>query len=484
MPTALRRVASTLAAICLALAALIATTAERAAALDPFTGYLLAHFTGDTGNGEQIYFAHSSDGMRWTDLNGGAPVLLSTVGTRGVRDPALVRSPTGDKYWIIATDLRIASGTVWSDATERGSTALVVWESTDLVTWSAPRLMDVAKDIPGAGDAWAPEAIHDPSTGDYLVYWATNATLNGVRHHRVYSVRTRDFRTFTTPQLYIDRPQGIIDTQIIEVPGSVGGHRYYRASADGQITVEGSNSLLGTWTRIGDLSHLGISNGATGGNVVEGPMWQKLNGRTEWNLWVDQYASKRGYMPLTSTDLGSTRNFRTRSSSEYSMGTSTKRHGSVLNLTAAEEARVLARWGTARPAIRLQSHNYPDRYVRHLDFDVRLDAGVSPLQDSQFRLVPGLAGASGTVSLESVNFPGHYLRHYGFDLVLARDDGTSVFGSDATFTEVPGLADGSAASFRSYNYPDRYLRHFGFELRLDTVSTSVARADATFRVVR
>ncbi|MBY8854285.1 hypothetical protein K7G98_41020, partial [Saccharothrix sp. MB29] len=85
--------------------------------------------------------------------------------------------------------------------------------------------------------------------------------------------------------------QGIIDTQIVESPDGVGGYRYFRASADGHITVEGSNSVLGSWTTIGNLSHMGISNGATGGNVVEGPMWMKFNGRSEWALWLDQYAT-------------------------------------------------------------------------------------------------------------------------------------------------------------------------------------------------
>jgi sucrose-6-phosphate hydrolase SacC (GH32 family) len=314
--------------------------------VEPFSGYLMAHFTGESANGEQLYFAHSRDGMRWTDLNRGAPVLLSTVGTRGVRDPALVRSPAGDRYWIIATDLRIASGTSWNDAANRGSKSLVVWESTDLVNWSAPRLLNVAAGISGAGNAWAPEAIYNPATGDYVVYWATNSARNGITKHRIWYARTSDFRSVTSPQLYIDRGsgQGIIDTQIIEVSNSVGGYRYYRASADGHITIEASNSILDSWTILGNLSHMGISNGTGGGNVVEGPMWAQFNGRDEWALWLDQYQTSRGYMPITSTDLGSTRNFRTRS--DYSLGTNRKRHGSILNLTAAEESRVLTRWGT------------------------------------------------------------------------------------------------------------------------------------------
>ncbi|MFC4069813.1 glycoside hydrolase family 43 protein [Actinoplanes subglobosus] len=479
MPRVLSRISAFLAIFVLFVAGLAAP----ASALDPFTGYLMAHFIGESSQGEQIYLAHSKDGRNWTDLNAGGPVLLSTVGTKGVRDPAIVRSPNGDKYWIIATDLRIASGTSWGDASSKGSKNLVVWESTDLVNWSVPRLINVAGGISGAGDAWAPEAIWNPATNDYVIYWATNSALNGVTKHRIWYVRTSDFRTVTAPTLYIDRGsgQGIIDTQIVEVANSLGGYRYYRASADGQITVEGSNTILGTWTKIGDLQHLGISNGATGGNVVEGPMWAQTNGANEWHLWVDQYATGRGYMPVRSTNLGSTANFATRS--DYSLGTTKKRHGSILNLTAAEETRVLAKWGASTTTLkRIQSYNNQTRYVRHSNFDVRIDADVSPLRDSQFRIVPGLANSSGYVSFESVNYPGYYLRHYSYDGQLAANDGTATFAADATFKQVAGLADSTWSSFQSYNYPTRYLRHYNYLLRIDPISTTTEKADATFRI--
>ncbi|MFD7655563.1 family 43 glycosylhydrolase [Actinosynnema sp. NPDC059797] len=129
--------------------------------------------------------------------------------------------------------------------------------------------------------------------------------------------------------------------------------------------------------------------------------------------------------------------------------------------------------------VRLKSYNYPDRFVRHYDFRARVEANVRPLADSQFRLVPGLAG-SGTVSLESTNYPGYYLRHRDYQLYVERNDGSSLFRGDASFTRRAGLADGSAASFESQNLPGRYVRHNGTTLSVDAVSDAVGRADATF----
>ncbi|WP_328767168.1 glycoside hydrolase family 43 protein [Streptomyces sp. NBC_00286] len=468
------RLAAILVAACLLLTGQALTAPDRAAAADP--GYLMVHFTGEGSANQQMYLSHSTDGLRWNDLNGGGMVLRSTVGTKGVRDPALVRSPDGSKYWIIATDLCWGCGSTVDGSINNGSRNLVVWESTDLVNWSKPWLLNVAGAIPDGRNAWAPEAIWNPATNDYVLYWATNVPLDGKTKHRIFYARTSDFRSITTPKIYIDRPgtQELIDTQIVEVPSGVGNYRYVRASGDGQITLEGSNSILGTWTRLGDLSGIGLT-----GSQVEGPMWMKFRDRNEWTLYLDQYASGRGYMPVTTTNPSSPGTYKLPASGSYNMGGTKKRHGSILTLTAAEEARVLARWPNT-PAKRLQSFNFQDRYVRHADFDVRIDQNITS-EDAQFRLRPGLSG-SGTVSFESVNFPGYFLRHSNYDFQLAYNDGTAQFAADATFRQVAGLADSSWSSFQSYNHPDRYIRHFGYQLRLDPITTATGRSDATFRV--
>jgi sucrose-6-phosphate hydrolase SacC (GH32 family) len=319
------------------------------AAADPayLPAYLLVHFTGESPDGEQIYFAASQDGYRFTDLNGSRPVLTTSLGEKGVRDPSIIRSNDGRKFYILATDLRIASRKGWDVAMHHGSTSIVIWESGDLVNWSAPRLVDIAGSLPQAGCAWAPEAIYDEASGDYIVYWTTISPTGGQTKPRIYYSRTRDFVSFTPARLYIDRPGsvGLIDTQIVKVDDPASRYRYVRASGDGQITLEGSQSILGEWTVLGDLRAIGLT-----GKDVEGPILFRMPQAgmgAQWGLWVDQYATRGGYLALVTSDLTRPESFRRADPAKVSYGAGKKRHGSILNISEDEYRRLLARWPIA-----------------------------------------------------------------------------------------------------------------------------------------
>ncbi|MBB3111333.1 beta-xylosidase [Paenibacillus phyllosphaerae] len=312
----------------------IPLTVKAKAAQEAYQNYLFTHFTGESATGEQIYLATSQDGLRWQDLNQGDPVLTSTLGEQGVRDPYLIRSPEGDKFYLIATDLRIASGKGWGAAQTAGSKSLIIWESDDLINWSAPRMAEVA--VPTAGYAWAPEAIYDEKTGEYVVFWASSVQESGTfQPPNIYYSKTRDFYTFTEPKVYIDRPgtQGIIDTTMIE-----SGGQFYRYSGDGQITIETSDQILGDWTTVGNLQPIGLT-----GSDVEGPLIYKFNDRNEWSLMVDQYATGRGYLPLIASDLASG-SFTKLTTADYNLDANRKRHGSVLPITQREYDAIMAKW--------------------------------------------------------------------------------------------------------------------------------------------
>ena len=318
--------------------------------------YLFTYFPDN--NHEQIYFATGSDGFNYEDLNSGQPVLESDIGDQGVRDPYVFRSPEGDKFYMIATDLKVQT-TGWSKAQYDGSLNLVVWESYDLVNWSEPRLADVGMgSYENIGCVWAPEAYYDELTGEYIVFWAsmTGVEGTGITNVRqiVYYSKTRDFVNFTKAEQYIDRgDRHIIDTSMIKASDG----KYYRVSADGEITIETSDTILGEWTEISNLR--GLSAGMNGwstfksvdgltltGGVLEGPELFQFNGEDKWGLYSDNYTGK-GYIPITTTDLSDTTGsaWTIYTSGQYNFGSMKKRHGSILGITQEEYNSVMRKWG-------------------------------------------------------------------------------------------------------------------------------------------
>ncbi|MEC0109539.1 AbfB domain-containing protein [Paenibacillus taichungensis] len=132
---------------------------------------------------------------------------------------------------------------------------------------------------------------------------------------------------------------------------------------------------------------------------------------------------------------------------------------------------------------RFSSFNYPDRYIRHSNFTARIDANVSPVLDSQFRVVTGLASSTG-ISLESINFPGYFLkRNASNKIVLEAYTDTATYKGDATFLSSAGWADSSKVSLQSYSQPGYYIRHYDYVLQLDAInasSSATVKSDATF----
>ena len=120
-----------------------------------FTGYLYASFIEPAVETQyqQVYFAISDDGLNWKDSNGNKPVLTSAMGTKGLRDPYILRSAEGDRFYLLATDLDFAD-TSWYNNPSKN---IMIWESDDLVNWSEQRSVPIADE--NTHYAWAPEAI-------------------------------------------------------------------------------------------------------------------------------------------------------------------------------------------------------------------------------------------------------------------------------------------------------------------------------------
>jgi hypothetical protein len=338
------------AALALAGAAVTsAVTAPAATAADePYAGYLFSYFTGErTANGEQVYFGLSrgNDPVRYIDLNNNRPVLTSNVGTGGVRDPFIIRNPETGRFYQIATDLKIHGGSGWDQAQRHGSRNIVVWESADLVNWSAPRLELVSP--PTAGNTWAPEAYWDDARGEFVVFWASklyaasDPNHTGSSHNRMMYATTKDFRTFSPAQVWIDPGYSVIDSTVVKHNGT-----YYRYTKDERsntgsspcgkfVTAERSTDLRSTsWNFIADC----IGKGTL--SAGEGPTIFKSNTEDRWYLFIDEFGG-RGYVPFQTTNLASGT---WTPVSNYEMPTD-PRHGTVLPVTQAEYDRLLAAYG-------------------------------------------------------------------------------------------------------------------------------------------
>ncbi|GAB4525532.1 MAG: hypothetical protein OHK0046_41410 [Anaerolineae bacterium] len=134
------------------------------------------------------------------------------------------------------------------------------------------------------------------------------------------------------------------------------------------------------------------------------------------------------------------------------------------------------------PLSRFRVYSYETGYLRHTRLIARIDVSPSPVEDSQFWVVSGLADPSG-VSIRSANMLGYFLRHENNALVFAPDDGTPEFAESATWWPREGLADPDWVSFESYNRAGYYIsQRFGVVALVENndAMTPLMREDGTF----
>lgn len=315
---------------------LAAGAAAQAAEQSAPAGFLFVTFRSEGEElAEQVYFGVSDDGRRWSALNDSQPVLVSELGERGVRDPYLIRRPDGEGFYLIATDLSTHLNGDWGRAVRAGSHAIIIWETQNLVDWSEPRRVEVAPN--DAGCTWAPEAIYDAEQGDYLVFWASTTKRDDFAKHRIWAARTKDFREFGEPFIYIEKPTTVIDTTIVH-----GGDSYYRFTKDEKfkaITMESSPAIDGPWTDVPGFSLAKLRG-------YEGPECYQIEPASGdkpgvWGLILDNYARGRGYQPYTTTDLTAGQ-FEPAEGFDFPFRF---RHGSVMPLSADELQAVRAAYG-------------------------------------------------------------------------------------------------------------------------------------------
>lgn len=307
-------------------------TAKASKTIDEMAAYLFVHFVGTEGDAqsEQIYFSVSKNGTSWETLNYGDPVLTSSVGELGVRDPHIIRSPEGDRFFLAATDLSIynrrGDSNRWSTCQTEGSKSIVIWESENLTDWSEARLVKVA--AADAGCTWAPESVYDDASGRYMVFWASKVGSDNYSKQRVYRSYTRDFKNFTEPEVYIEDDSDNIDTTFIKDSGVY--YRFTKNESTKAVIMEKSESLDGPFEAVDTYKLNGTAGNAVTG--YEGPTAYKINGENKWCLLLDYYSKSQGYKPFMTEDI-SKGEFT--SASDFNFDTK-YRHGTVMPITQAE----------------------------------------------------------------------------------------------------------------------------------------------------
>jgi hypothetical protein len=428
------------ALVILLTAAGLVVVSPTAQAAGPVPHYLMTAFTNSSESNMYVY--DSANATNFTLVRANAYTPPSGL----IRDPSVIRHTDGYYYVVYTTN--------WTGNT------IGFARSADYTTWTFLRNVTVG---PGGstGSTWAPEWFRDSDGSVHVVFSAsTTGTAGQFRPYRITATNA-DLSAWTSP-VALGIPANYIDSFLVKIGGTY--HNFLKNETTKYVEHATATSLTGPWT------FRGTGNWAGWGSGLEGPALVQLpDGR--WRLYFDQYGAGRYYY-ADSSDL-----FTFTAKVELPGLSGTARHFTVLREIAGDSTAV----PTGNRSLR--SVNATDRFVRHRDYLAYVEpvSTATDRQDATFTVVAGLANAA-CVSFRSANFPDRYLRHYNFRVRLDANSGDATFARDATFCGRTGLAGG--VSFESYSHPGRYLRHVNYELRVDLLASGSAFAgDASFTVV-
>lgn len=287
---------------------------------ESYSGYIMGYFKQATGE-YGLNLCYSTDGLNWTNINSGKPVLYAKLGTKGIRDPFIYRKPDGG-FIIAATDML---GTNWGDHSQY----IHVWDSPDLITFNE-RLLKVHST---AMHAWAPEIVYDSSKKQYAIHWSGNTDYN-----RTYVNYTTDFNTITGNQVFFDPGYDVIDSHIIQNNGM--SYLFFKDERSSGKSVKAAKSAS-----LSPNSFSVYTSGFITSSGTEGPFVFKVNNSNTWYLYADLYGQNGKFECWKTNDLDST-SWTKVAGVNVPAGV---RHGSVINVTKTELDSIIARKPVATP---------------------------------------------------------------------------------------------------------------------------------------
>ncbi len=302
--------------------------------------YLFTHFKEKiTPDGEQVYFALSKDGLNWEEVNGGRPILESTIGEKGCRDIEIVRMKDGS-FVILTTDLSIAYRmdenyqVNWKEVNSTGSKCLSMWKTKDLINFSEQRLVYFGRD--DFGCMWAPEVFYDAETEEYLIHWGSTVKEDNFTHMSIYCSTTKDFETFSEPKLFFTKDNEILDSHLRKVGDTY--HLFYKNSEKPAMNMHAtSKNLFGPYEH--DKAFEDYMATLEKPGSYEAPTTLVLpDGR--WCLMLDFFGcekSKMGYVPFLSEKPGNSDFKMSKETFSFPYGF---KHGGIAEITEEEYERV------------------------------------------------------------------------------------------------------------------------------------------------
>lgn len=318
--------------------------------------FLFTYFTGNAPEEEQICYALSEDGYKYTLLNQGLPVIKSDsiAYTQCVRDPHILRGEDGKTFYMVVTDMKSSLG--W--ASNRG---LVLMKSTDLIHWSHSAInfpTKYPKKWKNVTRVWAPETIYDHKAGKYMVFFSLLTNDGKLQYDKIfYQYANKDFTDLEgEPTLLFDDGRAAIDGDIVFNEEDQKFHLFYKSEAGGgiyqaiadQLTAAPGKPLCSQWTKL--PNRVEVCKKAVEGVGV----CKSLDGKS-WVVMYDCYGAGH-YQFCKSADL---KTFEWVADTKTE-GKFTPRHGTIMPITQAEKDRLLKEWGDGVNPILPDFHADPE----------------------------------------------------------------------------------------------------------------------------
>ncbi|RZJ13964.1 MAG: arabinosidase [Acinetobacter sp.] len=234
---------------------------------------------------EGLRLLYSKDALHWTDLN--KIFLKPAVGAQKImRDPSIVQGPDGTFHL------------VWT-CSWKGDNGFGYASSKDLKNWTEQKFIPVMQKEPTTVNVWAPEIFYDDENAQFIIIWASTIPFRfpkGIEdednNHRMYSITTKDFNTFSEPKLFLDPGFSVIDAVIVKREAK----DYVLVLKDNtrpnrNLKVGYSDNALGPYTNISE---------SFSPKLTEGPTVIKQGNK--YLIYYDAYGDKK-YTTLKTSDF-------------------------------------------------------------------------------------------------------------------------------------------------------------------------------------